>query len=49
MKRYSTTLMTLALPALILAPWVVPDARFLVWAAGSAAALVAALFYVIGD
>lgn len=49
MSRYSHALMVLALPCLILAPWVELEARFAVWAVGSATAICAALFHLSND
>jgi hypothetical protein len=49
MTRYSYITMSLALPCLILAPFVAIDARLTVWAIGTGATLAAVVFRLAND
>jgi hypothetical protein len=49
MTRYSHALAAIALPCLILAPFVAIDARLTVWALGTGAALGAVIFRLAND
>ncbi len=49
MTRYSHVLMILALPLLILAPFVAADVRFIAWLVGAFASLAAIGFHLAND
>jgi hypothetical protein len=49
MQRYSHALAAIALPCLILAPFVAIDVRMQVWAVGAGAALAAVIFRLAND
>jgi len=49
MTRYSYITMSLALPCLILAPFVADDVRMHIWAIGTGASLAAVVFRLAND
>jgi hypothetical protein len=49
MQRYSHALAAIALPCLILAPFVAADVHMQVWAVGTGTALAAVIFRLAND